>query len=180
MRIISGKHKGRTIKVMPGFKDRPTTDFAKEALFNILNNYYYFDEINVLDLFCGTGSISIEFASHGTTEITLVEKNNQYLNFVENQVAEIFPGVNFTFINADVFEFIKKFPLKYDVIFADPPYNLENIDFLPDLVFQNKSLPDDTLFILEHSKRHNFKDHKYFTKERKYGNVHFSFFSKEE
>jgi 16S rRNA (guanine(966)-N(2))-methyltransferase RsmD len=180
MRIISGNHKGRHIKVLPSFNDRPTTDFAKEALFNILNNYFYFDEITVLDLFCGTGSISFEFASHGTTDITLVDKNSKYLDFIEPQALEIFPDVNFKYINADVFEFIAKTHLNYDVIFADPPYTLDKIAEIPEIIFKNTALKDDTLLILEHSKRNNFKNHKFFLKERKYGNVRFSFFSKEK
>ena len=180
MRIIGGDHKGRKLKVLKNFTDRPTTDVAKEALFNILNNYYYFDEIRVLDLFSGTGSISFEFASHGTTDITLVDANAKYTNFISQQAKEIFPEVNFNIVTADVFDFIKNTPMNYDVIFADPPYDLQDIEKLPDLIFENKEILDDTLLILEHSKRLNFKDHKFFIKERRYGKVHFSIFSKEK
>lgn len=177
MRIISGNHKGRTIRVLSTFSDRPTTDYAKESLFNILNNLYYFEDLRVLDLFCGSGSISYEFASQGSLDITVVDSNSQYVNFIENQASEIFPDVNFKYITVDAFEFVKKAPLNYDLIFADPPYAMDNIELLPDLIFANKDIPEDLLFILEHSKRHNFKEHRFFIKERKYGNVHFSLFS---
>jgi 16S rRNA (guanine(966)-N(2))-methyltransferase RsmD len=180
MRIISGEKKGRIIKVPRNFKDRPTTDMAKEALFNILNNLYYFDQIRVLDLFAGSGGISFEFASHGTNDITLVDSNPAYTSFIEKQAEEIFSDNIINIVTADVFDFCKSVPLNFDIIFADPPYSLKNLDELPDLVLENQGFPDDALFILEHSKRNNFKNHKYFLKERKYGNVHFSFFGKEK
>ena len=180
MRIIAGNHKGRIIRATKDFKDRPTIDFAKESLFNILNNYYYFDEIKVIDLFAGTGNISYEFASRGTTQITAVDLSKKYTNFIEKESDKIFSDNPIMTITVDVFEFLAKHPLDYDVIFADPPYKLENIEKIPDLVFNNKYLKEDVLFILEHSKFHNFKEHPKFQKERKYGKVHFSFFSNEE
>lgn len=176
MRIISGKHRGRIIKVPNYFKDRPTTDFAKESLFNILNNNYYFEELKVLDLFAGTGNISYEFASRGTPEITSVDLSKKHTNFIENQSEKIFSDTPIMTITVDVFEFLKKHPLDYDLIFADPPYKLEGIEKLPDLVFDNKYLKKDVLFILEHSKYYKFKEHHKFKEERKYGKVHFSFF----
>jgi len=178
MRIISGNYKGKQIKVYKNFKDRPTTDFAKEGLFNILNNMYYFEDIKVLDLFSGTASISFEFASHGTTNITLVDANKKYTEFIKKQSTEMFSEMKFNIITADVFDFVKNYPLNYDVIFADPPYDLAELATLPDLVFENKDILNDTLFILEHSKSNNFKNHPFFIKEKKYGNVHFSLFSK--
>ncbi|MEA3451751.1 MAG: RsmD family RNA methyltransferase [Bacteroidota bacterium] len=180
MRIISGNNKGRKIKVLKDFKDHPTTDFAKESLFNILNNLYYFEDIRVLDLFTGSGNISFEFASHGTSDITLVDSNSRYVRFIEQQTEGIFPEVDFNCIIADAFDFVKNTPLNYDIIFADPPYSMENVDKLPDLVFANEHISDDLLFILEHSKKQNFKNHHFFIKERKYGNVHFSMFSNEK
>jgi len=180
MRIIGGSHKSRIIKVLSQFKDRPTTDFAKESLFNVLNNTYYFEDLTVLDLFAGSGSIGFEFASRGTKSITSVDSNKLYSDFIKKQSVEIFGNGIFQVINADVFDFLKKHPLNYDVIFADPPYKIENIDLLPDLVFENKYLNNDSLFILEHSKYINFEQHKYFQKEKIYGYVHFSFFSKEK
>jgi len=181
MRIIAGKHKGRTINLPKWFHQRPTTDFAKEALFSILDNWYYFDQIRVLDLFSGSGSISYEFASRGTKDITIVEKNPKYADFIRKQTGELFGDeVFFGIIKADAFEFVQSRKLDYDVIFADPPYKLEEVSKLPDLIFDNPTFPEESVFILEHSQNHNFEAHPYFFDHRKYGNVHFSFFSKEE
>lgn len=180
MRIIGGDFKGKTITTLSSFKDRPTTDFGREALFNILNNYFYFEDINVLDLFSGTGAISFEFISRGTRNITAVDKNKRYVDFIERQAKQIFKEEILNTIKADVFEFLKNHPLEYDVIFADPPYQMEEIKKLPELIFKNKYIKKDTLFILEHSKYYNFKDAEHFQKEKKYGHVHFSFFQIEE
>lgn len=178
MRIISGTKRGKQISVLKNFSDRPTTDIAKEGLFNVLKNMYYLEEFKVLDLFAGTGNISFEFVSNGVTDITCVDANPKYIDFINYQAKEIFPEVFFKCINSDVFNFAKKQPLDYDIIFADPPYNLEEVKNLPDLIFENKDLPDDALFILEHGKRVNFENHNFFFKEKKYGKVHFSFFKK--
>lgn len=178
MRIIGGDYRGKTIKTHNSFNERPTTDYARESLFNILNNSYYFDDIKVLDLFAGTGAISYEFMSRGTREIMAVDMNKKYTDFIEKHSMEIFKEEIILVITADGFEFIKNHPLDFDVIFADPPYKMEKIDTLPDLVFANKYIKEDTLFILEHSKYYNFRDHKYFQKEKKYGHVHFTFFEK--
>lgn len=180
MRIIGGNHKGRIINTLTGFKERPTTDFAKESLFNILNNYFYFEDLKVLDLFAGSGNISFEFASRGSKQILAVDKSKKYADYIENQAEEIFSDNPITTISADVFEFAKNHPLEYDLIFADPPYKLENIEKLPDIIFENKYVKDNTLFVFEHSKYLNFKEHLLFQKEKKYGYVHFSFFSKEK
>ena len=179
MRIISGTRKGKKIVLPKFFKDRPTTDFGREGLFNVLNNQYYFEDIDVLDLFSGTGCISYEFASRGCKNITIVEKNKKYTNFINKQLDNIFPeNNNFVVLQTDAFKFLENNPLNYDIIFADPPFLLENISEIPDFVFQNKALKLDTLLILEHSKRINFKEHEYFSKEKKYGNITFSFFMK--
>ena len=179
MRIISGSLKGKPIKLPKFFKDRPTTDFAKEALFSILNNWYDFEDIRVLDLFAGSGSISYEFASRGTREITLVDKNSRYLSYIRQQVKELFPSdYIFNIIHDDVLSFVRENNLAYDVIFADPPYDLPELEQIPDLIFQNPTLPDQSIVIIEHPKRIDFKEKPYFFDHRKYGNVHFSFFSK--
>ncbi len=179
MRIISGSHKGRTIKLPKFFSDRPTTDFAKEALFSILANWYDFEDIRVLDLFTGSGSISYEFASRGVREITLVDKNSRYLSFIRQQTKELFSNDHvFNIIHDDALRFVQDHNLAYDVIFADPPYDLPELEQIPDLIFQNPSLPDDAVVIIEHPKRIDFKDKPYFFDHRHYGNVHFSFFSK--
>ncbi len=179
MRIISGTHRGRPINVLKDFTDRPTTDIAKEGLINILNNMYYLEDFTVLDLFAGTGNVSFELASNGVINITAVDNNAKYMNFLENQADEFFPDIAFNTITADVFEFVKKYPLSFDIIFADPPYDLPNIDTIPDLIFANKDIPNDALLILEHSKKYNFNEHKFFLKEKKYGKVHFTFFTNE-
>lgn len=179
MRIISGTHKGKQINVLKNFTDRPTTDMAKEGLFNVLKNMYYLEEFSVLDLFAGTGSISYEFASNGVTDITCVDANQKYIDFIKYQSGEIFKDIDFKCITSDVFKFVEHYPLNFDIIFADPPYDLEGVDKLPDLIFANKDLPEDALFILEHSKYFNFKQNKYFFKEKKYSKVHFSFFKKQ-
>ncbi len=182
MRIIGGNLKGRHFKPYKKFTGRATTDFAKEGLFNVLDNMYYFEGLEILDLFAGTGNISIEFASRGAKKLVLVEKNKLYLNYIKRTVSELFPDKlsNFTFINYDVFAFVKEYPLNYDIIFADPPYQLPNFEQLPDLIFSNTSIRDDTLFILEHSRFFKFQKHPYFRMQRKYGSVNFSFFSKEK
>lgn len=179
MRIIGGKFKGKILETHNGFKDRPTTDMAKEALFDILSNYYNFENITICDLFAGTGSISYEFASRGTKKIVCVDINKHYINFIQNFSKTIFDGT-ITAICSDVFSFVKQNPLNYDVIFADPPFLLSNIDTLSDSIFANQTVPDDAIVIIEHSDKTSYKDHKYFRKERKYGKVHFSFFSKQE
>lgn len=179
MRIIGGKYKGKTIETYSGFKDRPTTDMAKEALFDILSNYYNFENIAVCDLFAGTGSISFEFASRGAKRIICVDINKHYINFIQNTSKTTFDGV-ITAICSDVFSFVKQNTLNYDVIFADPPFLLSNISSLPDTIFANPSIADDAIIIIEHSDKTKFNDYKFFRKERKYGKVHFSFFSKQD
>ena len=152
MRIIGGKLRGKTIMPPQGYKARPTTDFAKEGLFNILNNEYEMEGLKVLDLFGGTGAISYEFASRGASMVYCVEMLPLHANFIKSQAA------------------------KFDIIFADPPYALEDLATLPDKVFSRDILHPGAYFILEHPEEHNFESHPMFVKEKKYGNVHFSFF----
>jgi len=175
MRIVGGDLSGRKIPNPKRFDARPTTDVAKESLFNILNNDYYFDEIIVLDLFAGSGSISYEFASRGTESVTSVEKNTIHANYIE-QTAEFFQLDSIIVLNSDVFKFMELTGMNYDVIFADPPYDLENVEKLPDIIFEKELLKKEGIFILEHSKRYSFKNHTHFKKEKHYGKVHFSFF----
>jgi len=174
MRIIGGKFKGRILKGRVT-EARPTTDFAKESLFNILNNYYNFDEINVLDLFAGTGGISIEFASRGCNRIDLVEWNHHNYLYICN----ILKQLNLSAvrpIKADVFKFLPACSKQYDIIFADPPYEMENTTEIPELIFSRQLLTVNGMFILEHSKNIDFQNHPKFWQHRKYGAVHFSFF----
>jgi len=175
MRIIGGKYKGRIINPGKKFKDRPTTDKAKEALFNILENRYNMTEIKVLDLFSGTGSISYEFVSRGAKEVVLVEKNYNHIRFIR-EILKYLEIQNATVFKGDAFQYIKKYTDKFEVIFADPPYNLENLKDIPDIVFEAGILPDKGLLILEHPSSYNFSNHPKFLELRQYSKVNFSFF----
>ena len=175
MRIIRGKYKGRHIPTPIGFKARPTTDFAKEGLFNILENVYvdFSSAPTALDLFAGTGSIGLELASRGCSKVISVEKDFrhwQYLSRVQKelQVKEWFP------LKGDVFRYVQTCKEHYDIIFADPPYALGNLRDIPDAALS--LLADDGLFILEHGGDYDFSDHSRFVSHRKYGSVNFSFF----
>jgi 16S rRNA (guanine(966)-N(2))-methyltransferase RsmD len=175
VRIISGEHKGRRIPVPGNFKARPTTDFAKEALFNIIANHFDFESIKVLDLFSGTGSIGYEFASRGAESVDLVEINRRSSDFIKKTVQKLELKQVHIFTN-DVFSLIPRVKNKYDIIFADPPYDLDNITEIPGLIFDNNVLLKDGWFILEHGRSQDFSDHAHFKELRKYGSVHFSIF----
>jgi 16S rRNA (guanine966-N2)-methyltransferase len=175
MRIVSGKFKGKTFNPPKNFTARPTTDFAKEGLFNILLNNFDFEEIEVLELFAGTGSISFEFASRGTNRIDLVELNFNHLKFISGVIKDLGLKQIHT-IKGNAFQYIKACNYKYDIIFADPPYELEGIDTIPDLVLEKDILKPDSWLILEHSGNYKFETHPRFYQERHYGNVHFSIF----
>jgi 16S rRNA (guanine966-N2)-methyltransferase len=176
MRIISGTHKGRRITAPSKLPVRPTTDVAKEALFNIINNYYHISSISVLDLFSGTGNISYEFAARGAETITAVDANYDCVKFIKKTSAEL--GFPITTIKSDVFKYLEKAPVKADLIFADPPYNLEKEDFkkIADLVFANSLLNEDGQLVIEHSKHTDLSDLDNFREGRKYGSSVFSFF----
>ena len=151
------------------FKARPTTDFAKENLFNVLSNYMDFEEgIVALDLFAGTGSISIELVSRGCDRVISVEKDGAHHAFISTD--KCLP------IRGDVFKFINGSHERFDFIFADPPYELKELETIPDLIFKNNLLKEDGLFVLEHGKKNNFEDHPHFIERRVYGSVNFSFF----
>ena len=176
MRIISGKYKGRKLVAPKKLPVRPTTDMAKEALFNILNNQYYFDEISVLDLFAGTGNISYEFASRGTENITCVDQNYGCIKFI-NETAESFE-MSINTIKSDVFSFLENHQQPYTIIFADPPYEFPVEEFakIPELVFQNNLLEDNGLLILEHSKHTDLSGLSQYSHSKSYGGNMFSFF----
>lgn len=176
MRIIRGKYKTRRLPNPKGFSARPTTDFAKENLFNVIDNRYYFDNKSVLDLFSGTGSIAYEFASRGCSQVITVEKNFKHFQFVSQVVNKL--GIEEVHpIKADVFKFLESCTAQFEFIFADPPYKLENIDKIPNLIFERGLLKPDGLFILEHPSNHAFNTHPNFNEHREYGSVNFSFFS---
>jgi 16S rRNA (guanine966-N2)-methyltransferase len=176
LRIIGGRYKGRRINSPANFKARPTTDFAREGLFNILNNRVDFESINVLDLFSGTGSISYEFASRGAATVHLVEKDPGHISGIKKIIKEL-DLHNVRPIHIDVRAYLKTCSAKYDIVFADPPYELSWLTELPDLVTQAGVIKDDGFFILEHPRDISFAGHKLFFEHRSYGGVNFSFFN---
>lgn len=176
MRIISGSQKGRKIKAPKKLPVRPTTDLAKESLFNILNNHYYFDAISVIDLFSGTGNIAFEFASRGTKKIQAVDNNYHCIKFIHKTSASF--GFSINTYKSDVLKFLEKTPLTTDIIFADPPYDMDLDKFLDiiNIVFERKLLNQNGLLIIEHSKHMDISDNIFFSQSKKYGNSVFSFF----
>ncbi len=175
MRIISGKYKSKQFFPPKGISARPTTDFAKEALFNVLNNSINFSEVRVLDLFSGTGSISYEFVSRGCTHITAVDQSLETYRFIKKMNAEL--NCNINIIKHDVFKFLAKSKnMMFDVIFADPPYALPNIHLLPKLVFEQQLLQPNGVLIVEHDSHTDLSKLDNFVECRNYGKVHFSFF----
>ena len=175
MRIIGGKYRGRRIDPQGSFKARPTTDFAREGLFNILNNRIDFETVIVLDLFSGTGSISYEFASRGAAAVHLVEKDLKHISAIRSIIRDM-GFQNIKPIHIDVNAYLKICTVKYDVVFADPPYDLKWLKELPDLVTKSEVIKEDGFFVLEHPKGLNFNSHKLFFEHRNYGGVNFSFF----
>ena len=180
MRIISGKYKGRRIIAPKKLPVRPTTDLAKEALFNILNNYYYFEDVILLDLFAGTGNISFEFASRGSTNITAVDSYYGCIEFIKKTAREL--ELPIKTVKSDVFKFLEKSGIVVDVVFADPPYNFSDDQFLkiPELIFANNILSEDGMLVVEHSQRMDFNQSPNFSFLKKYGGSVFSFFEKEK
>jgi len=176
MRIVSGLYKGRRITAPKKLPIRPTTDMAKESLFNILNNQYYFDDISVLDLFSGSGNISYEFASRGTNQITAVDSHHGCTKFI-NETAESF-DMNITTIKSDVFKFLERSQQQHTIVFADPPYDfpVEEFSKIPQLVFQNKLLEENGVLIVEHSKHTDLSHLEHYNNSRSYGGNMFSFF----
>ncbi|MBQ2540035.1 MAG: RsmD family RNA methyltransferase [Paludibacteraceae bacterium] len=173
MRIISGTYGGRRLSPPKNITARPTTDFAKESLFNLLQNRMDFQGIDMLDLFAGTGGIGLEFVSRGAREVTAVEVAHTQQNFIIQTCRQL--GIrNLTVIRGDVFKFLHACHTCYDFIYADPPYALERLEELPDLVLPR--LKPDGWFVLEHGKDNNFSLHPRHVETRRYGSVHFSFF----
>jgi len=178
LRIISGTHKGRLIKTPAGLKLRPTTDIAREGLFNILNNILDYNGLLVLDLFSGTGSISYEFASRGAEKVHAVEINPRHASFIRNTALTLDMSCIKVYCD-DVRRFIGRTAGKYDIIFADPPYNLSWLASLPEAVFSAGVMNPGGKFILEHPRDHSFNNYRLFEQHRKYGAVNFSFFRNE-
>lgn len=176
MRIIGGELGGRRINPPASMPyTRPTTDIAKEGLFNMLSHSIDFEELKTLDLFGGTGSISYELASRGVADLTIVEKDNSMSEFIKKTVTQL-KIENLKLIKKDVFRFIEQCSDQFDLIFAGPPYALTNIDELPVKIFEQKLLKEDGIFILEHTPRNDYKIFPYYQKEKHYGTTIFSFF----
>lgn len=178
MRVVAGKYRGRHFDVPRSFKARPTTDFAKENLFNVLRSYIDFegDTPYALDLFAGTGSITLELLSRGCVHVTAVELDVQHISFIRSFVRALKAENEVTILRADVLRFLRKAPGNYDFIFADPPYALPELTQLPDLIFNTPLLKPSGLFVLEHGRAQDFSSHPHFVDHRAYGSVNFSFF----
>jgi 16S rRNA (guanine(966)-N(2))-methyltransferase RsmD len=178
LRIIGGTHKGKQLLAPKNLPVRPTTDFAKEGLFNVLNNKIDFEETTVLDLFCGTGNISLEFASRGVKKTIAIDMHSPCLNFIRDTTKALNLQSIYT-ERADVFKYLDKCHATFDLIFADPPYELANIGAIYDLVFKNTLLNPEGLLIIEHGPRTTLSEKEFYVETRKYGNVNFSFFKKQ-
>ena len=180
MRIITGKYKGRHFDIPRTFKARPTTDFAKENIFNVLIQYVDFDGAEALDLFSGTGSISLELLSRGCSRVVSVELDRDHHRFIQDCLKKLTATKgtvpNMIPIRGDVFRFVKSCKQQFDFVFADPPYALKELSTLPDLIIERGLLKPDGLFVLEHGKDYDFSQHPHFLEHRQYGSVNFSLF----
>ena len=175
MRIIGGRLNRRHITPPAGLPVRPTTDKAKEALFNILTNYIDFEKVRVLDLFSGTGSIAFEFASRNAIEVVAIDNHLRCIRFIK-EIKEKFRLENLTALKTDAFRFLKSHKSSFDIIFCDPPYGMKGIEAIPDIVFQNQLLLPEGYLIMEHSGNVQMDHHPAFKFKRHYSKVHFSFF----
>lgn len=177
MRIISGRLRGRRLTPPAKLSVRPTTEVAREALFNILWSRYDLEDIDVIDLFSGTGFISYEFYSRGAKSVTAVEKNPGCIAFISDCIEKLEMN-NISLIKSDAFKFIDKYKKDADIVFADPPFDLPSFNELPDLILNSGIIKDGGILILEHGKAHNFQSHPNFIMLKRYGHVYFSFFNK--
>ena len=194
MRIITGKYKGRHFDIPRTFKARPTTDFAKENIFNVLTQYIDFEGTEALDLFSGTGSITLELLSRGCQHVVSVELDRDHHRFIQQCLQKLVSQGDGSFVTseisqknrppviplrADVFRYIKSCKQQYDFIFADPPYALKELPTIPRLIFERELLKDDGILVFEHGKDHDFSDDPHFVEHRSYGSVNFSIFRRE-
>lgn len=175
MRIITGKYKGRHFEIPRSFKARPTTDFAKENIFNVLIQYVDFDEATALDLFSGTGSITLELLSRGCSQVVSVELDRDHHRFITDCLKKLGTEACIP-LRGDVFRFLKSCHQQFNFIFADPPYALKELPTIPDVVFEKDLLKPEGIFVLEHGKDYDFSDHPHFVEHRSYGSVNFSLF----
>lgn len=176
MRIITGLYKGRHFDIPRSFKARPTTDFAKENVFNVLNGYLDFEGKVALDLFSGTGSISLELVSRGCSKVISVEMDRDHHRFICDCLKRLGTDACVP-LRGDVFRFVKSSKLQFDFIFADPPYALKELPAIPDLIFEHGLLKEGGVFVFEHGSNHNFSAHPHFREHRSYGSVNFSLFT---
>lgn len=179
MRVITGKYKGRHFDVPRNFKARPTTDFAKENLFNVLRAYVDFEETRVLDLFCGTGSITLEFLSRGCPRVVSVEKDRAHFSFI-SQTLRALKDPAAQPLCGDALKYVARSNEGFDLVFADPPYALPELPELPQRILGGEVLRPGGLLVLEHGKTLDFSDHPCFLEHRAYGSVNFSFFRRPE
>ena len=195
MRIITGKYKGRHFDIPRTFKARPTTDFAKENIFNVLTQYIDFEGAEALDLFSGTGSITLELLSRGCSRVVSVELDRDHHRFIQQCLQKLVSQGDGSFVTSDisqknrppvtplrgdVLRYIKSCKQKYDFIFADPPYALKELPTIPSLIFEKGMLKDDGIFVFEHGKDHDFSNDPHFVEHRSYGSVNFSIFRTKE
>ena len=191
MRIITGKYKGRHFDIPRSFKARPTTDFAKENIFNVLTGYMGFEGATALDLFSGTGSITLELLSRGCAHVISIEADRDHHRFIMQCLQKLkdtsVDSGQWTVdrydhnchclpIRGDVFRFVKSCKQQFDLIFADPPYALKELPAIPSLIFEKNLLKPEGVFVFEHGKDHDFRDHPNFVEHRSYGSVNFSIF----
>ena len=175
MRIITGIYKGRHFDIPRTFKARPTTDFAKENIFNVLNGYLDFEDATALDLFSGTGSISLELLSRGCQQVVSVEADRDHHAFIRQCLKKLNTDRCIA-IRGDVFRFMKSCHQQFDFVFADPPYALQELPTIPTLIFGHNLLKPGGIFVFEHGKDHDFSADPHFVEHRSYGSVHFSIF----
>ena len=175
MRIITGTYKGRHFDIPRSFKARPTTDFAKENIFNVLKGYIDFEGCTALDLFSGTGSISLELVSRECRQVVSVEADRDHHAFIKQCLKKL--GTDRCIaIRGDVFRFIRTCHQQFDMVFADPPYALPELPQIPDLIFERNLLKEDGVLVFEHGKNNDFSAHVRFVEHRSYGSVNFSIF----
>lgn len=178
MRVITGIYKGRHFEIPRTFKARPTTDFAKENMFNVLRGYTDIEDAEVLDLFAGTGSITAEFLSRECASVTSVELDREHHAFIAAVIKKL-GAANCRLLRGDALRFIRRAPARYDIVFADPPYKLKELAEIPQMVMDADILKPGGIFILEHGKNLDFSAHPWYFDHRAYGSVNFTFFSRE-
>ncbi len=175
MRIIGGALKGRRLAPVKGWTGRPTTDFGRESLFNLLRSRVDIDGADVLDLFAGSGMVSLEFASRGAASVTALERDPKAVRHISSAFDQ-FDLDHCRALRGDVFQFVTRPITSFDIVFADPPYDLDRMSELPALILGSGLLAPDGLLILEHGERTHFEDEPGFIEHRHYGQVYFSFF----